>query len=148
SHPFPSRRLRRRPRRAGRGASWKCTRTTWRGNQSPTRPCGLLDSDDVDLDERCVVGQDRLDRRSRGGNGREEFRVDLIHCLKVTGVLEEHCCLHGAVKTRSRGREDGAEVLQDSLGLRLDIAFNHLIGDGITRELSSDKDEATSLDGL
>src|SRR2546423_979787 len=93
---------------------------------SPSEPTysstSLDESDRLDLDERTGGQLRDLDRRPGGRRFADVFRVHLVHPGEVVEVLQEHGRLHEAIERGSRLLEDRAQVCEDLLRLRADLA--------------------------
>src|SRR2546423_5957376 len=108
----------------------------------------LDESDRLDLDERTGRQLRDLDRRPSRRRFADVFRVHLVHPGEVVEVLQEHGRLHEAIERGSRLLEDRAQVCEDLLRLRADLAARQLLFAWPQRELAGHEDEAPCLDRL
>src|SRR5262245_40782219 len=124
--------------------------TTYASSPSePTYSSSALDEGDrLDLDEGAGRELRDLDRRPGGRRVTDVLRVHLVHAGEVVEVLEEHRRLHDTVERAAGGFEDRAQVCEDLLGLRADLAAHQLGLPRLQSKLPRDEDEPVRLDRL
>src|SRR5947209_16313531 len=103
--------------------------TTYASSPSDRTYCSTaLDKGDrLDLDKRARRQLRHFDSGPRGRALTDVLRVDLVHPREVVEVLQEHRRLHEVVERRPRRFEYRAQVGEDLLGLRADIAGAQLL---------------------
>ena len=100
----------------------------------------------VDLHAQAGARQARdLDGRARGTVVAEHPGVDAVHLLELGHVDEEDAAAHDVAEARARGLEDGRDVAQRLLGLRLHVV-GQVAGAGIAAGLAGDEDEVADDD--
>src|SRR5207253_956940 len=104
--------------------------------------------DRLDLHEGARREPRDLHRRAGRRRVADVPRVHLVHPPEVVEVLEEDRRLDEAVERRPGLLEDRAQVGEDLLGLRADLAAGELRLARAQRELPRDEDEAVRLDRL
>ena len=102
--------------------------------------------DGLDLD----AGPQRQGGHAEGGPGREGLTgevagVDLVDGGEVGDVGEQDRGLDDVVVPEPGLGQDGAHVLEDLLGLGLDVALDERAGGRVERHLAGDEDERAGL---
>jgi hypothetical protein len=77
--------------------------------------------DDLDLDAGALRQRGHLDGRAGGEIGGEVLGIHLVHPGEVRQVRQEHRALDDIGEGQPLVIEDGLDVLQDAVGLRLDV---------------------------
>src|SRR4051794_20775639 len=85
------------------------------------------ESDRLDLDERAGRQLRDFDSRPRRRGSADMFRVHLVHAREVVEVLQEDGRLHQLIERATRLLEDRAQVCEDLLRLRADLAARQLL---------------------
>ena len=111
-------------------------------NRTDSGPGG----DGLDLD----AGPQRQGGDTEGGPGRERLTgevagVDLVDGGEVGDVGEQDRGLDDVVVPEPGLGQDGTHILEDLLGLGLDIALDNRTGGRVERHLAGDEDERTGL---
>ena len=104
--------------------------------------------DDLDFHARGLGQAGDLDGGAGGEILGEIFRVDLVHAREICQVREEHGGFHDIGERKSLVIQDGLHVLEDAVGLDLDVAGDEIAVFRVNRDLAGTEQEVTHAYGV
>ncbi len=114
-----------------------------------SKTVGLEVRDDFDFSGVRAPGQrGDLDGGAGGKISGEILRVNFIHAREIREVGEENRALDHVGEGQFLIVEDGLHVLQDAVGLRLDVASDEVAGGGIEGNLAGAEEQVADADGM
>src|SRR5215211_4768909 len=117
-------------------------------NDSDAASGSWADRDSLDLDPGVLGKPSDGKCRARRWGVREEPRIGRVDVREVPDVGEEHGRLDDVREAAAAGVENGLEVLDRPLQLRLDAALDELAAPGIEPDLPGAEHEVVCRDGL
>ena len=110
---------------------------------------GLLGSrDNFDFYIRSFRQRGHLDSGTRRGILFEIRAINFVYGLEISQIGEENRCLNNGIEGEPLGSQNGSDVVQDSPGLRGDIAGDDLTRLGVERNLAAAKEEPSAAHRL